>query len=52
MLNIVYRVLTINEVRELHESAVMLAGFYAGRVDPRALNELYTNKENIPEEFR
>lgn len=52
MLNMVYRVLTIDEVKELHESVVMLAGFYAGRVDPRALNEFYTDKENIPEEFR
>lgn len=52
MLNLMARVLTENEVRELHGMIVMLGEEYAGRVDPRALNALYTNKGDIPEEFR
>ena len=52
MLNLTARVLTENEVRELHGRIVMLGEEYAGRVDPRALNALYTNEGDIPEEFR
>lgn len=46
------RVLTSNEVRELQGLLFMLADKYGGRVDPRALNALYSNEDDIPEEFR
>ena len=52
MLNMLFRVLTIDEIGELHDSVFMLVSRYVGRVDPRALNALYTNEEDIPEEFR
>ena len=52
MLNQMNRVLTSNEVRELQGLLFMLADKYGGRVDPRALNALYSNEDDIPEEFR
>lgn len=52
MLNLVARVLTESEVRELYGMATTLGEKYSGRVDPRALNVLYTNEEGIPKEFR
>lgn len=52
MLNLVHRVLTTNESAKLQRLIIMLAERYAGRVDPRAMNALYTNDEDIPDEFR
>lgn len=52
MLNLAYRVLTLNESAKLQGLIIMLAERYAGRVDPRAMNALYTNVEDIPDEFR
>lgn len=52
MLDLVARVLTLDEVEELNESMVMLARGYAGRVDPRALSTLYANEGNVPEMLR
>ena len=52
MLNLAHRVLTLNESAKLQGLIIMLAERYAGRVDPRAMNALYTNVEDIPDEFR
>lgn len=52
MLSLASRVLTSDEAVELHGSVIALAGVYAGRIDPRALNTMYTNEGDIPEEFR
>ena len=52
MLSLASRVLTDDESRGLHGSVLALADEYAGRIDPRALNAMYTNEDDIPAEFR
>ena len=52
MLDLMTRVLTLDEVEGLNESMITLASGYAGRVDPRALRDLYTSEDDLPEVLR
>lgn len=52
MLNQLCRVLPIEEMFEHRQRVEGLARRFSGRINPSALNALYTDKRNIPIEFR